>query len=380
MKIIYLNYEYPPIGGGGGTTTKFLAENMVNKGYEIYVLTGGINGHLGIEKPMAGLTIERINTARKRFDLCSKLEMLFYIFHASLILPRRVKQFKPDMIHIFFSFPTGAVMWPYKHITNLPYIISLLGGDVPGFLPKETDKFHKIIRPFTVSLWHKAFKVVANSSGLSELAKKTLNENIISIPNGVDTDFFCPFNENEKVEKKQLKILFVGRLVPQKGLDILLKALGLIRERLPLWNLTIIGDGQYINIYKQLSIKLNIDRNINWKGWVDLKKLPEVYRNHDIFVLPSRFEGMPSVIIQAMASGCAIISSEVYGTKELIRNGENGFIIPVENYRFLSEKILELLKNHKLDEMQQNSIKFSKKFSWKEITEQYESLYNSSLK
>jgi len=376
LKLLYLNYEYPPLGGGGGTTTKYLAEHMASTGHYVYIFTSGIKGHLGIAKEQKNLIIERINIFRKKNDSCTKWEMLKFIFKSILLLQSRIKKVQPDLIHIFFSFPTGGIMWFYRYIVKIPYVISLLGADVPGFLPKELNFFHNLIKPFTIGLWRGAKFVIPNSSGLSKLAQKTFDMNFVMIPNGVDNTTFFPIKrQNTSV----MKMLFIGRLIPQKGLDVLLKALYKIKSNLPHWKLTIVGQGPYYSKYQELANKYNLNDNLEWKGWLDFKQIPELYRMHDIFILPSRFEGMASVVLQAMASGCAIISSDVFGAEELVKDGKNGYIVPVEDDTALSEKILEIYRNNNYLKFAEYSYQLSKKFHWKYIGQRYENLYYQSI-
>lgn len=377
LRLLFLNYEYPPIGGGGGTTTHFLAENISAQGHHVYVLTGGIPGHYGKERLSDNLSVERIATTRSRPDASTVPQMGLYVAHASLLLPARIRDFKPDVIHVFFSFPTGAVMGWARYFYPQPYVISLLGGDVPGADP-AVDTLHKVLMPFTRALWKGAGAVVPNSQRLGELAANVVDMRYPVIPNGVDLRIFHPRRSERAAQ--QLRYLFVGRLVEQKGLDILLNALAQVKNQLPEWRLTVIGDGPKGPEYRRLAESAGIEELIQWKGWVDFSELPAIYREHDIFILPSRYEGMPSVVIQAMACGCAVLATQVYGIDELVNQGINGYHVPLNSPGAFEEGLVQISNHPNLADMQQAAVEQAAHFGWDRIAQEYVDLYRQILK
>jgi len=351
---------------------------MADHGHQIYVVTGGVPGCFGIEQASSNVTIERLNTTRTRIDSCTRPQMLIYVAQAALLLKSRIDKFKPDLLHIFFGFPTGAVL-PlsfFQQFTRMSYIISLFGGDVPGVDP-STNLLHTMLLPLTRTLWMNAAAVVPNSQKLAHLAKQTLDIPMPVITNGVDLNMFRP---DGRTRGSVVRMLFAGRLREQKGLDVLLKALSLACNQLPPWRLTILGDGPFRETYESLSRELNLETLLDWRGWVALEELPQVYQNHDIFVLPSRYEGMSSVVLQAMASGCAIVSSDVFGADEMVTDGENGYIVEVGNAAMMADRLIAICQPRSLEAMQRSSVKLSAEFSWKNIGGQYEELYSSSLR
>lgn len=376
LRLLYLNYEYPPIGGGGGTTTRFLAEAIAAQGHDVTVLTGGIPGHYGIERVSDTLVVERLQTTRRRPDACTIPQMGLYIAHASLKLPARIRELSPDLIHVFFSFPTGAIAWWARLIYPQPYVVSLLGGDVPGADPEVTT-MHRLLMPFTRSLWKHAGAVVPNSQRLGDLAGDVIEMPFPVITNGVDLSVFHP---SEDVQRSPLlRFLFVGRLVKQKGLDILLHALAEAGDRIPGWELTVVGDGPLREEYTALAEQLGIADPVTWRGWVDFSELPGLYRSHDIFVLPSRYEGMPSVVLQAMASGCAVLANHVFGIDEIVRQGENGYYADLDDPADFRHKLIAISTAADLEAMKSRSIEHAAQFSWESIAGKYIDLYRDIL-
>jgi glycosyltransferase involved in cell wall biosynthesis len=346
---------------------------MSNRGHDVYVLTSALAGQGEITRDAEGFLLERLETGRRHQDRCSKWEMMRYVLRCWIRLPSLIQQQRPDVIHVFFSFPTGAAYWFYKHIYSTPYVISLLGGDVPGFLPNETGAYHRMIAPLSRSLWRNADMVIANSRGLANLAESVGWSPIQVINNGVDLSLFHA--QPRKSPSDILDVIFVGRLVHQKGFDILISALASLSPRQIRFRLTVVGDGENRAQYESLVSEKGLADSVHWSGWLPLECLAEIYRQHDILVLPSRFEGMASVTLQALASGCVVISTDVFGAADAIQDGMNGFVIPKDDEVALADALTKLADRAVLARMTACAIGSAPRYSWGVVADQYERLY-----
>ena len=106
-------------------------------------------------------------------------------------------------MHVFFGVPTGAVGLAVNRLKGIPYLLSLRGGDVPGFMGKELEKLHSFTMPLTRQVWGRAGAIVANSEGLCELAQRTVPDRKIEIvPNGVDLEAFRPTEKAARLKVK----------------------------------------------------------------------------------------------------------------------------------------------------------------------------------
>jgi glycosyltransferase involved in cell wall biosynthesis len=153
----------------------------------------------------------------------------------------------------------------------------------------------------------------------------------------VDTSLFYPPEKNQKIHDDK-KILFVGSLKPVKGLPHLFHALSKLgRERID-WHLDIVGEGPAREEYEQMVARLGLDHKIKFHGLRTKREVAGFMRQADFFVLPSLWENLPCVIIEAMASGLPIVSTEVGGIPELI-NAETGILVPPGNVTRLSEAL-----------------------------------------
>lgn len=327
-RFLLINYEYPPVGGGGGNATQQIGRALVKQGARVTVLTAG-QGHLPRRENDQGVHIYRIWAARQRQDRCSIPEMLMFMLHAFFVAPGLARQVKADAALVFFAMPTGPVGWWLKKWSGLPYVVSLQGGDVPGFMGEELATYHRISGGVITAVWKAAHAVMANSGGLAALANAHaphLHTGVI--PAGADLDAVTP--ATTPTLEGPMRLLFVGRLVSQKGLDVLFKALATMKDHKD-WSLTIAGEGPLKDELALVSHNLGLADRVTFRGWLERDHLPAVYEDADIFVLPSRDEGMPNAMLEAMAAGLPVIGSKVAGLDEVVIDGETGFLVTPED-------------------------------------------------
>ena len=169
MKILLINSEFPPIGGGAGNASANLARCLAFLGHQVIVLTAAYRD-LPREETLEEVLVYRIPAGRRWMDRSSAFEQLCFVAAASLAAWRLVRRWNPDVTLAFFGMPSGAVAWLLKKLFGIPYVVSLRGGDVPGFRPYDFKFYHRLIGPFLHVIWRDAAAVVANSTGLRDLA------------------------------------------------------------------------------------------------------------------------------------------------------------------------------------------------------------------
>ena len=133
MRILVLNYEFPPLGGGAGNATACLAREWARRGHEVEIVTGGFRGLPRVEQ-REGFPVRRIRSPRARQGQCSVGEMGAYLTLSCLPALWRGLMFRPDIAIAFFSLPSGPAAWLLRAFRGTPYVVSLRGGDVPGHL------------------------------------------------------------------------------------------------------------------------------------------------------------------------------------------------------------------------------------------------------
>lgn len=140
-------------------------------------------------------------------------------------------------------------------------------------------------------------------------------------------------------------LLFVGRLEEVKGVDYLLKALAILQSRGFKCRLRIVGSGTQMDRYRELAHRLGIAHSVEWIGFVPFDALLQHYRQADLFVLPSLSEGMPLVILEAMANSLPVVATQVGGIPELVQHGRNGVLVPPANAMALADAIRSVLED-----------------------------------
>lgn len=367
MNILLINYEFPPLGGGAGNATKNIAREMALSGQSVLVVTTGFEG-LPREQLVDGYKIIRVPSLRKRKDRSTLIEMLHFVWCAIRQTGPDISQFKPDTTVSFFAVPTGIFALYLKMKYKIPYILSLRGGDVPGFLPKNLKYHHILSAPLTRVIWKRSLDIVANSKGLQELAKKTahrLGMDVKYIPNGVNDNEFFP--DPEKASSLKLKLIFVGRLTEQKGVTFLIQAIQALKGAV---QCDIVGDGPLRESLENEVNDRGLKDSITFHGWIARSELATFYQKADVFVLPSYEEGMPNVILEAMASGLAIVATDIGGNEELVDQGVNGFLYT--DHSQLASLLQKFIDNPSLSkEFGLASASKSQTFSWKLVAEKY---------
>jgi glycogen(starch) synthase len=344
MRILAINYEFPPLGGGAGNATACLAREWAKAGHEVEILTGGFRDLPRVQE-QDGYTVRRIRSPRRHQGQCSVLEMCSFLGLSLLPALQRGSAFRPDVAIAFFSIPSGPAAWLLKAAVGTPFVVSLRGGDVPGFDARNMGQMHQVTAPITSLIWRDASAVVANSSGLRELASAFAPDlPIAEIPNGVDTQRFSP-SPNGPEPDGVADLLFVGRLAKQKGLDVLLDALALLPNAV--WRLRIVGDGPERVALANQARRLGMENRVVFHGWAQRDELPQLYRSSDIFVFPSNDEGMPNVLLEALACGLPVVATRVAGNDQLIST-ENGFLVPPRDPTAFAAGLAPLLNDPSL--------------------------------
>jgi len=163
----------------------------------------------------------------------------------------------------------------------------------------------------------------------------------------------CCVDQNSFLEKKNhntdyIHLLTVGRIVPIKGYPVLLEACKQLSESGVKWKLDMVGDGPDLPYLKELSRSLGIDENVNFAGAIGQDKIMPYYRKADIMVISSFMEGVPVVLMEAMAGQLAVVASSVGGISELVENGKSGFLIPPTRVDCLVEALKKFNTEGKL--------------------------------
>jgi glycosyltransferase involved in cell wall biosynthesis len=367
MRILILNSEYPPIGGGAGNASAHIAAQFDRMGHTVAVVTSRF-GALPHREQKGNVTIHRIAGVQRRQDRSNPWEQVIFILSASLWAMSQISRFKPHATLAFFGVPSGAVAWLIKKIFHIPYVVSLRGGDVPGFRPYDFSIYHKLVAPFLRIIWRNAVAVVANSNGLRQLANTFDSRfEIPIIPNGIDLDSYQSTGRDWTFPR----LLSVGRIVHQKGLDLAMRALGGLKELD--WEWHIAGDGPQMPVLQSLAKALGIGDRVHFLGWQSREGLMKCYQEANVFLFPSRHEGMPNAMLEAMASGLPVVASCIAGNEELVVDRETGYLVSSEDVESLQAALKKLLIDSTLREQMGRASRqhVEANYSWESTAQQY---------
>lgn len=353
--------------------THYLAKNYVKLGHQVQIVTSQF-ADLPVDETVDGFQVHRVPVLRKSADVCQVHEMLTYTISTISHCLRSVKDFAPHVVHVFFGIPSGPVAYFLRKIYGYPYVLFLGGRDVPRKNPDPPyyRLLYGLLAPAIKTVWRNASAVVACSDGLRKLALKTAPSIEFSvIPDGIDLNKFA-FVERDD-QNDTVRVLTIGRLIPRKGFQFLIEAIPEILQSVNRdFELEIVGDGPMKSQLVSLAEKSKVDHRINFAGTVAYDELVQHYNDADIFVLPSLAEGMPLVILEAMATGLPVIASKVQGIEDLIQPGINGHLVKPGNTKQLAEKVIKLITENQIRiQMGHESRDKVRKYDWENIAQSY---------
>lgn len=326
MSLLIINYEYPPIGGGAANASFFLARSLAKMGEEVVVITSGYQGHQGYSLKN-GVHIHRLRTRRRLLDRSNPLEMGSFLLSGLLQAQKIARMHRVDKVLVFFAVPCGPIGYWLNLRLGLPYVVSLRGGDVPGFEPQMAP-LHRLLTVCRRAVLRHALAVVANAPGLADLSRQTDPFPVRVIPNGIDVNFFRPPDEPRAFPWEPFAFLFAGRFHPQKNLFFLLDRFKELQQATDRpFTLHLVGDGPLRADLQQYAARLGLEDHLIWHGWLDKESLRKVYQGADCFINPSLYEGLPNTVLEAMASGLPVVASRIPGNNDLVKPGQTGYLI-----------------------------------------------------
>jgi len=377
MKIAHINMFYFPTYGGVERVMQELAEYQVKQGHEVHVFCCNSDKYKKIEK-----NEEIINgVIVHRYPYWFRLSLSTFIWPSLLW---KLRKYKFDVLH--------------SHVSGHLYI--LIAGIVAKLKKSKhihtthcpwTDAFRpKILKPFVFLnnlIFNKlSFKLIDKIIAITPwelpiLEKWAGKEKIIVIPNGMNTILFKKISPNNFKKNHNINgkiVLFLGRLNPTKGPEVLAKAgKEILKQRKDL-NFIFIGPDE--GKAEEVKEIIKDEKNMQYLGPLNGKeKIAEAYQAADVFVMPSYREGMPLTLIESFASGLPVVASPVNGIPYEMEENVNGFFVNYGDIQNLKEKILKVIDNPRLaKKFSKNNKEKSKNYTWDLINERYLGVYRDA--
>ena len=369
-----MSTPFPPEEGIGNYVYG-LSSKLINLGHKVTIITRG-----------------NLFKTRREFidDICVIKPPFFplYPFHIQfhgLFLNRIFKKMEEEFDIVHIHSPLSPLI-----STSLPVIATI---HTPMLIDtkKRTDetkdiraRIEQLIGRYIsfhieMDLIERANKIttVAHSVAM-ELREYGLNSKDVEvIGNGVDEKIFTPIKN--KVDEKY--ILYSGRLDYRKGLFDLIESSKIICQVHPELSFVITGKGILIDKLKRRVNESGLKNNFNFVGFVSREKLIQLYQQATIYVLPSHYEGLPTVLLEAMACGCPVVATSVSGNLDVLTQGHDGILVPPKSPDKIAEAVLKLLDNEKMMNTlginARNTIE--NRFTWSIISKKFLHFYNSLI-
>ena len=348
MNILMVNYEYPPVGGGGGVFGKLLAEELC-KNNNVTVITSKLNNQKSYEIDN-NVEIFRVPVLMRSDKNAATIISMLSFFPACLLVGYKLqRKRKFNIVHSMFAIPSAPAGLILAKKFKIPHVLSILGGDI--FDPSKKLSPHKT--PFlhcTVKkMMEDSDKVVALSSDIMEKAIHyyKVSKKIDIIHLGIEKPVYnIKKKQDYGFKSNDILLVTVGRLVPRKSIQDLIEVVKAIN--CPNLKLLIIGDGPEKPGLESLSKRLSISDKIIFFGNVTDEEKFQLLNISDIYVSSSQHEGFGIVFLEAMASGLPVVCYNNGGQNDFLVDSKTGFLIQVGDLEKFTLCIRNLRKNLEL--------------------------------
>lgn len=369
-KVLFICSLYHPHVGGIETMITELGKFYLSKEIKVTVLTKKWPNDLSDYEDYGGIEIFRILSAKDDNDFLNVAHWL------STNHPR----LKSDVVHaIGMRKPMPLIGFILSSIWNVPFIATVAGSEIPNEGDQDTDKIWNEGKEIIEPIINRADYVTCVSDYLcSALLRVVPNlKNIETMYAGIDIK---KIEDTKLYESNEKYILSLRRLIPSKGIDVLIRAFGKVSNKLSGTKLIIAGDGPDKERLMGIVNDLQLQDRVRFCGTVNLCEGISLLKSALCTVVPSLSEGGGLVNIEAQAAGCPVIASRVGGIPEYVDDERSGLLFESGNHDDLADKILRVVNDEQLrSNLINNGKLFASKFDWSILGLQYIDFYNKMI-
>ena len=350
MKILLLSQFFSSTRGGGEYFIHLIAKKLAENDHKVWIITNKIVGENYETIPNVTLIFVPPTLEYKGGMPPSFSDNLRYAFNTIRVGKKIIKKEKIDIIHSnnFAPALAGSLLSSFTschHITTVHDVFSLCGKDYWKLWGKQTgvSKINVFLAPFFEKLLRKlrydCIHTVSETSK-DDLIQFGIRKPIYVVHNSVDE-----LKSLTSVEVNPYQLIYVGRLIFYKNLEVVLKAINIAKKIEPRIKLVIVGSGPHKENIEKLSRKLGLESNLEFKGYVDADEKENLIATSSAMVFPSLCEGFGIVILEAFAQKKPVLVSKIKPMSDIIAHEKTGFVIDPHDEKEWANYILTTAKN-----------------------------------
>ena len=350
MRVLFCNYEYPPLGGGGGVINALLAQELAKR-HDVTVLTSRAFG-LAPESVEGGVRIVRVHAFFRRQEAVASLSSMLSFMLAGLGAGKKLLSAETyDVINTHFVLPSGPVGAYLARFAGIPNVLTLHGGDLYDPSKSLSPHQHLWLRLWIRWLLRRSDIVVGQSTNTLDNMRRYYTPEIegLRVPLGIKRFSVSPAPRNSYgFTAKDILLVTVGRLIARKAISDLINVVHVLRES-PI-RLLVAGSGPQEAALKKLALNLNLLDRIHFLGQVDENEKFRILQLSDIYVSTSQHEGFGLVFLEAMACGLPVVCYDHGGQTDFLENGLTGWVLPLNDLQAFTESCRRLAMDGELRE------------------------------
>lgn len=383
MNILLCNYEYPPLGGGGGVATALLAQELAKR-HEVTVLTSKALG-TPADSMVDGVRVVRVPVFfRKQKAAANLLSLQMYVVMAIRKGQELLQDNHYDVINTHFVLPTGPVGDALARIDGVPNVVSVHGGDLYDPSKWLSPHRHYMFRVWIERLLNRADRVVGQSTDtLNNIGKFYVNAVTAAktscIPLGIKLPKVEPARRADYgFEPDEVLLVSVGRLVMRKAVDQLIGMMGDLRDRKA--RLLVIGSGPQERELMKRAADAGLQDRVRFMGYVEEAEKFRLLEMSDIYVSSSQHEGFGIVFLEAMACGLPVVCYNHGGQLDFLADGVTGRIVRLNDAHGLAAACRSLIADPGLrDRMAVENRRRAADLSIERTADRYESVFHEAI-
>ncbi len=376
LRVLLIPSAYYPHTGGIEETTRRLALELGERGHQAMVLTNRWPSQTSPREVLDGVSVRRLSLELPARRPGTAARFAGVAPRSAARLLRVASAFRPHVVHVHGAGPNAVYVAALRRLIRAPIVFSA-HGEFRNDAHAVLERSRPMRWALQVLLRHAAAVTAPSRVVLEELrAELDLLAPATVLPNAVD---LAEFEIAPPAPDPLGPYLFTaGRLVEQKGIDLLLRAYAQARGQLGAQRLVIAGDGPEGEMLARLATDLGLDGEVSFTGAVGRRRLAELMRGAEAFAFPSRREAFGIALLEAMAAGTPAIAAQVGGIPEFARDGENALLVPPEDPGALAAALVRLAGDGELrSRLADGGRAQAALHSWGLVAPRYEELYRS---